>query len=249
MNSFVAPCGRCGAPNSEDAEFCQSCGALLAAYRAPTGATETPIVAPPAEAIQPPPARVRESLHQSAADLEAPSTPPTNGSAAPVEVDQLLVEDGSPVEELVPSEPVSESSAMTQPVLSAWHEAAVTSQAATATRPAEAALEAVPKSLSTPSSTDPLPIPKSFRALSGRNIPDSRSPLASNRRSTTARKNSAPHLLIAAGVSAFFLAFIIGVTAGSTISIVLLFLGGPLGFGLIMAGILMLVGRHPTGRP
>jgi hypothetical protein len=45
------------------------------------------------------------------------------------------------------------------------------------------------------------------------------------------------------------LAFFIGVSAGSTMSVVLLFIGGPIGFGLIMAGVLLLIGRHPTGRP
>jgi hypothetical protein len=252
--SPVSACGRCGAPNSEDAEFCQSCGALLAAYRAPSGATEVP--APDASSIndhavqptpyQPPIQRPRPTP----VDLIVPSG---NSNAAAISVDN----ESSPDDAIVKSVEVSGPEPSLSPTVATLSPSSTGHEAATATRakpsPPSASTatqrQSPPLPSSSPASSDPLPILDAHRALSGRNSPKPTTASGSNRKSNAGRRNSTPHLLIFAGVSAFMLAFFIGVSAGSTMSVVLLFIGGPLGFGLIMAGVLLLIGRHPTGRP
>jgi hypothetical protein len=252
--SPVSSCGRCGEPNSEDAEFCQSCGALLAAYRAPTGATETPAPSvssldiPTAQSTpyQPPIPRPRPK------PLE-PIVPSSSANTMAISEETDPSPDAVIVKSVEVSGPEPSPHAAVEPrqSSSAWHEAATQAQQMPSFQSTGTDIQrpSSPRQSSSPASSEPLPIPDAYRALSGRNLPNPREVKSSTRRSKAGRRNSTPHLLIFAGVTAFLLALFIGASAGSTMSIVLLFIGGPLGFGLIMAGVLLLIGRHPTGRP
>jgi zinc-ribbon domain len=252
--SPVSACGRCGAPNSEDAEFCQSCGALLAAYRAPTGATEIPeLIVPPIDVPTSQSTTYQPPISQSLPTPVEPIVRSNYGNTATVRLH------GEPSPLAAEVEGVENSSSVASPAapstsqqhVSAWREAAAQPQTVPLPHPTESTTHAPtpPRQSSSPTPSEPLPVSDAHRALYERNLPKPPMVPSSNRRSNSGRRNSTPHLLIFAGVSAFMLAFFIGVSAGSTMSVVLLFIGGPLGFGLIMAGVLLLIGRHPTGRP
>jgi len=248
LNATLAECGRCGVFNPEDAEFCQSCGALLAAYRAPRGATET-ILLPSAEVESPASSLFIPPSRDSLADYESPTTPiavATTQTEAEVELPPPAIAE-------VIAAPAGEPTIQAPPIdhqqESTWHAAARTTEEDPANKSTARVTSKTNRAQSKPVSNGPLPIPESYRSFSGRNMPNPRAVYQQTRRSMSAKQNSTPQLLIFAGIAAFLLAFFIGIAAGSAISIVLLFLGGPLGFGLIMAGVLMLIGRHPTGRP
>jgi hypothetical protein len=250
LNATLPECGRCGAPNPEDADFCQRCGALLAAYRAPSGATETTSVESTSPRIEyPANTSLLAPTLGSLAAYESPTSPIATVIPALDEVTESIPR-LTTATGLLPNELTAEPALPNpQPTESAWHVAASITRETPKSQPVDARPSTTAHVSSTKQLSDPLPIPDQYGALSGRNFPNPRNVLPSTRRSIGGKPSSTPQLLIFAGITAFLLAFFIGLSAGSTMSVVLLFLGGPLGFGLIMAGVLMLIGKHPTGRP
>ncbi len=250
MNATLAECGRCGAPNPEDAEFCQSCGALLAAYRAPSGAIETTSIDSPSLQIEyPANTTFSPPALGSLAAYESPTSPITTVISASDEVTESIPQSTATTELGPDAQPADSAHSTSQLAESARHVAASRPQETAKSQPVDPRSSAAPRAPSAKQQSEPSPIPDSYRANSGRNFPNPRNVLTPTRRQMGGKHSSTPQLLIFAGITAFLLAFFIGISAGSTLSVVLLFLGGPLGFGLIMAGVLMLIGKHPTGRP
>jgi hypothetical protein len=242
LNATLSECGRCGAPNPEDADFCQRCGAFLAAYRAPSGATETTSTETPSPQID---YHANTSFSApsfgSLAAYETSTSPISTVIPKPDELTESIPQTSTAIEMLPNEQTAMPALPTVPPAESAWHVAAAQTQT-TGAQPVSSG-----HAPNTKHQIDPSPNPDQYRGLSGRNFPNPRNILPPSRKG--GKQSSTPQLLIFAGITAFLLAFFIGISAGSTMSVVLLFLGGPLGFGLIMAGVLMLIGKHPTGRP
>jgi hypothetical protein len=238
VTSQVAVCGRCGASNPQDGEFCQSCGAFMAAYQAPAGAkgegevlTRPVETTPHSEMIYIPPA--------------APTPEPRTLEIEPELVAEVRAPDSIQLNQPIASEIVASKALPTVQTQESALAASTANPTHYPVRPGKYSYTPPPVQ---PAPTTPEvlpPAPAIFQKVFGEYADDVYYP---TKVPGARRSGTSPQSLILLGIAAL-LGVCIAAAVASSNGTILLLIGGPLACSLIAIGILMLVGRYPTGRP
>jgi hypothetical protein len=245
LNPSVVTCGRCGASNQKGADFCDECGAFLAAYQAPAGATETvPALRQPAESTP-----VSEITYTP----PSPPSPPSTTIVVDEPPEPEIALENGPVEEI----PASEAQIDADEFISDPVELEVVEPLASAPTPQpqptpEPPPRPKPYAYTPPPSPPPTvkpdseaPIPAIYRAVFGKYAEIA---FPAERLPGTGRSSPSPQTFILIGIAALLGVCVAAIVASSNGAIFLL-IGGPIAISLIAIGVLILVGRYPTGRP
>jgi hypothetical protein len=241
VTSPTVVCGRCGATNPQAADFCASCGAFMAAYQAPAGATDQPeALARPAEATP-----ITETIY----------TPPAPSSPEPSSIDfepEPVVGDITNAPEQVALSTDLATATISEPEVNEPVSIPAPEPAPPSATPTDYPARLGKDEYVPPPSPPPAappeqlpPAPAIFKKVFGEYAEDVYYPtqVPGARRSGTS-----PQSLILIGIAALMGVCVAAAVASSNGTFVLL-IGGPLAVSLIAIGVLMLVGRYPTGRP